>query len=311
MLVPKGWQTGGGIYRIDPTAGGGSGNAIDAKVDFTISSPDGKTMMRFLPDMNYFDMRYSPAGQMGMFPTGSNYNGMMVIPYLTAEAFITNVVIPYAHPGLENYTVKESRHSPELIELVQNEDRYIGIPFSYDAGITDITYNEKGDQYREVIVAVTQDFGQMGAGLWKNRHTFFVRAPEATFENMVPLFHEMIGSVRINMQWLIGEVQAQVRRGEVSAEVLRKMQQMDQEIHASHAQTNAQINKDMFLNLTGQEEYLNPYTNKVETGSNEWNYRWTNAGNEIIYTNDINYNPNQDQLLNRDDFKLTPVNQKK
>jgi hypothetical protein len=34
----------------------------------------------------------------------------------------------------------------------------------------------------------------------------------------------------------------------------------------------------MFLTLTEQEEYVNPYTNEVEVGSNQWKYRWVNEG---------------------------------
>lgn len=308
LLIPKGWTTTGGIYRINPTTGGGSGNTIDAKVDFTVMSDEsGKVMMRFLPDMNYFDMRYSPAGQMGMFPTGSNYNGMMVLPLQTADQFIQNVVIPYAHPNLENYNIAEKRQSPELIEYTMKEDAYIGIPFQYDAGVVEIVYRENGTEFREAIIAVTQDFGQIGAGLWKNRHTFYVRAPKNEFENWVPVFGVIINSLQINMQWLIGELQGQVKRGEISADVLRRLQQMDAEITQHQAETNAQINNDMFLNLTGQEEYVNPYTNKVETGSNQWNCRWVNKDDEIIYTNDINYNPNQDLILDRDDYKPTHI----
>jgi hypothetical protein len=171
----------------------------------------------------------------------------------------------------------------------------------------EITYTENGIAYREAIIAVTQDFGQLGAGLWKNRHTFFVRAPENEFENRVPVFSVIINSLQINMQWLIGELEGQVRRGEINAEVLRRLQQMDAEITQNQAQTNAQINNDMFLNLTGQEEYVNPYTKKIETGSNQWNYRWVNKDNEIIYTDDINYNPNQDLTLDRDDYKLSAI----
>ncbi len=46
-----------------------------------------------------------------------------------------------------------------------------------------------------------------------------------------------------------------------------------------------------------------PHT--IEMGSNQWNKRWVNSDGEVIYTDDVNYNPNVDQLLNRDDFKLT------
>jgi hypothetical protein len=306
LLIPQGWKTTGGIYRIDPTAGGGSGNAIDAKVDFSVMSDEsGEVMIRFLPDMNYFDMRYSPAGQMGLFPPGSNYNGMLVSPFQDAGNFIKNIVIPYIHPELGSYEEIDSRNSPELVEFTRKEDAYIGIPFTYDAGVVEVLYEENGVSFREAIIAVTQDFGQIGAGLWKNRHTFFVRAPKAHFEEYAPIFGEIINSLEINMNWLIGEIRGQVQRGETNAEVLRKLQQMDAEITQHQAQTNAQINNDMFLNLTGQEEYQNPYTNEIETGSNEWNYRWVNKDGEILYTDDIHFNPNTDQNLNRDDYKLS------
>jgi len=312
LLVPHNWITEGGIYRIDPTAGGGSGNAIDAKVDFSVKNDrNGDVMIRFLPDMNYFDMRYSPAGQMGMFSVGSNYNGMMVLPFQSADQFIKYIVFPYAHPQLTDFTVISTKNSPELINMVRKEDQYIGIHFEYDAGVVDIGYLENGKEYREIVIAVTQDFGQLGAGLWKNRHTFFVRAPKDVFENWTPVFHVIISSLQINMQWLIGEIRGQVERGAINAEVLQRLQQLDDEIQQSHSNTNAQINNEMFLNLTGQEEYVNPYTNKVETGSNEWNHRWVNQQNEVIYTNDVNYNPNQDQRIGSDDFKLTPINKRK
>ena len=39
------------------------------------------------------------------------------------------------------------------------------------------------------------------------------------------------------------------------------------------------------------EEYVNPLTEEVEVGSNEWNYRWVNDRGEAIYTDDQNFNP--------------------
>lgn len=308
LLIPQGWKTQGGIFRIDPNTGGGSGNAIEAKFDFAVmSNESGEAMLRWLPEMNYFDMRNSPAGQMGLFPTGSNYNGMRVIPLLNAAAFIQQVVIPYAHPQISELKFISSNPSQMIVQQVMKEDQFIGIPFQYDAAVVEINYLENGIKFREILLAVTQDFGQLGAGLWKNRHTFLVRAPEDSFEQYEPLFQVIIGSFEINMNWLIGEIQGQVYRNTVSAEVLRSLQQMDREITDNRMKTNAQINHDMFLTLNRQEEYINPFTNKVEVGSNEWNHRWVNPANEVIYTDDINYNPNKDQLINRSDFKLTPV----
>ena len=63
----------------------------------------------------------------------------------------------------------------------------------------------------------------------------------------------------------------------------------------------------MFLTLTSQEEYVNPYTKEIELGSNEWKNRWVSEGGDVIYSNDINYNPNLDNTTGRTDFKLSEV----
>lgn len=71
--------------------------------------------------------------------------------------------------------------------------------------------------------------------------------------------------------------------------------------------TNAEIHNDVFLTLTDQEEYVNPYSNEVEIGSNQWRHRWVNASGEVIYADRADYDPNVDLRLNRGDFRHTPV----
>lgn len=308
LLVPDQWIVEGGIYRIDPTTGGGSGNAMDAKLDISFKKDySGSVMMRWLPDMNYFDMSMSPAGQMGAFPTGSNYNGMMVIPKMDAQAFIRQVVIPYSHPYMPDYEVIESKSSDEIVEGIKRADAFIGMNCFYTASVTTISYTEAGVKYKERIIAATQDFGKLGTGLWKNRFTLYARAPFDQFDRWEPVFLEMIRSVQVNMQWLIGEVQGQVQRGAINAEVLRRLQRMDKEIQEGHQKTYAEINNDMFLTLMDREEYVNPYTNEVEVGTNQWRYRWENESGEVVYSNREAYDPNHDETLNRTDYKKSPV----
>jgi hypothetical protein len=272
--IPNNWIVEGGIFRIDPTAGGGSGNAIEAKLEMSIKKDQqGTVMMKWLPDMNYFDMSMSPAGQMGMFPTGSNYNGMMVLPKMSGLQFIQQVVIPYAHPQLSGYDIVEQTSSPEIVKAIKKADVYFNYPFIYDAGVITMNYIENDIQYHEKVIAVTMDFGELGAGLWKNRFTLYGRSPVNEFAMWEPVFREIISSVKINMKWLIGEVEGQVKRGEINIDVLRQLQQMDKEIQENTSKTYSEINNDMFLTLTEQEEYVNPYTKEVEVGSNQWKYR--------------------------------------
>ena len=138
-----------------------------------------------------------------------------------------------------------------------------------------------------------------------------MKAPKGRFKEFEPIFGEIINSVVINMNWLIGEIRGQVQRNQIHQDVLNTIQRIDQEIASHQRATNYEINNDMFLTLTDQEEYVNPYTNEVEVGSNQWQYRWVNQDNEIVYTNQEDYNPNHDDILNRNDFKLTPVRERK
>jgi hypothetical protein len=170
-----------------------------------------------------------------------------------------------------------------------------------------ISYEEDGINYKEKVISVTMDFGELGAGLWKNRFTLFGRAPHDEYEKWEPIFQEIIYSVKINMKWLIGEIEGQVKRGEINIEVLRKIQQLDQEIQQNTSKTYAEINNDTFLTLTEQEEYVNPYTKEVEIGSDQWRHRWVNESGDVVYSDLDDYDPNLDEILNRTDYKKTPI----
>ena len=75
------------------------------------------------------------------------------------------------------------------------------------------------------------------------------------------------------------------------------IQEIDRQIVESRQETNTEINKDMFLTLTGQEEFVNPYTNEVETGSSQWTNRWVNENGDVVYSNSNDYDPNQDAKM--------------
>lgn len=68
-LVPKGWTTEGGIFYLDPNQAGGYANAVGPKINFAMKKDAaGTVMIQWLPDYYYIDGRFSPAGQMGLFP---------------------------------------------------------------------------------------------------------------------------------------------------------------------------------------------------------------------------------------------------
>jgi hypothetical protein len=310
LLVPSGWVTEGGITRVNPLTAGGAGNAIEAKLDFTIKrDAQGTAMMRWLPSMRYADLRGSPAGDMGMFPPGSNYAGMTVMPLLDAATFLSRVALPYAHRGARNLQVVERKPMPGLAEQVRQSVAWLPISqgFRFDAAMLTVAYEENGRPYKEKIITAIHSWGQIAAGIWENKETMLVRAAPEELERLAPVLSVIQGSVEINPQWMIGEIRGQMERSKIAADTYRELARLDKEIVEHRRRTNAEINKDMFLTLTSQEEYVNPHTGKVETGSNQWKYRWVSPSGEEIYTDDENYNPGYDQVLQRTDFKRSRV----
>jgi len=310
LLVPEGWQLEGGIFRIDPTAQGGAAQSIAARCDLTVKKDRiGSVMMHWLPDMLYFDARNSPAGQMGLFPPGSNYNGMTVMPLLAAGDFMSQLVFPYLHPGAADVRVVEHKPLQDFARRYQQrlQVAFPDMSFSYDAAMLTVTYREEGVTYREMLFALVENWGQLGAGMWGNKETFVIRAPADQFDRWESLFSIMHTSVIFNPQWIAGEIQGQIKRGEIALNTQREVQRIEQEIVQHRQQTNAEIHNDMFLTLTDQEEFINPYTNQVETGSNQWQNRWINDNGDVIYTDSDDYDPNHDIELQLSGFKRSPV----
>ncbi|MBI4876637.1 MAG: hypothetical protein HY822_18535 [Acidobacteria bacterium] len=312
LLVPAGWQTEGGITRVNPTAAGGAANAIEAKLDFTLKrDAAGSAMMRWLPSMRYADLRGTPVGNTGMFPPGSNYAGMTVLPLADAASFLARIAFPYAHRGAQNVRVIEKKPMPGLAEQVRRSVAWLPVAqgFTFDAAMLTVTYEEGGRSYQEKLVTAIHNWGSIAAGMWENKETFLVRAAPAEFDQLAPILAVIQCSVKLNRQWVMGEMRGQMERGKIAGDTYRYMAQIDKEIVEGRQRTNAEINKNMFLTLTGQAEYLNPHTGKVEYGSNQWKHRWVSPSGEEIYCDDENYNPSYDRTLQRTDFKRTPPRQ--
>lgn len=311
MLVPKGWIIEGGIFRVDPSAAGGPAQSIEAKLDFAVKSDQmGRVMLRRFPDWYYADVRHMPAGQMGLFPLGSNYQGMTVAPVLSPAEFISRIVLPKVHPQAKGVQVIEQRNLPALVQKYQQRSASMVIPanFAFKAAVLTIRYEENGTTYKEKVMTLIEDRSVLAGGQWVNRETLFFRAPVDEFKQWESVFSLMMASVKINPQWLTGEIRGIMTRSGTMHEVQSHIQEIDRQILEHKQKTNAEIHNDMFLTLTGQEEYVNPYTKEVETGSSQLGrYRWETEAGDVFYTDQENYNPSRDGLINRTDWKRSPV----
>jgi hypothetical protein len=294
LTVPKGWLTRGGIVRVNPLTGGGAGNAIAAKVDFTVArDAAGSVAIRWLPDMNYFDSRMSPAGQMGLFPRGSNYNGMEVQPSVSAAQYLTGMVFPRLHPRARATRILQTDPMPAVQALCQKSP-LLKYGFKYDVAMVTVVYEENGVRYAERLFTVIEHMGQLGAGAWGNKSTIAARVPVGEAKAWEPVVRKIIDSVKIETKWLLGELRGQLQRGQTASDTMKAIAKIDREIVANRQKVNSAINKGMYLTLTGQDEYVNPHTGKAEIDADRAKYRWQDASGRTFDTDDPNYDPNRD-----------------
>jgi hypothetical protein len=306
LLIPKGWRTEGGVFYVDPNTAGGAANSTGPKVSFSVRRDDpGTVMLQWLPDYYYIDMRFSPAGQMGLFPPGSRYNGMVVAPCPQAKDFLLQIVFPQVRPRAQRLEVVAVKPMPGVAQQFAQAAPLPG--FQYDAAMVTVSYLENGVRLQEQMFTVIENMGQAGAGLWQNRQTVFARAPVDEFKGWAQVGSMIYYSVKINPQWLHAVIQATDQRNQTVLRTQKTVQQLDSEIVAHRQRINAEIRHDGYLTLTGQEDYTNPYTGETEIRPDGWKYHWQNASGEVIVSNNGNYDPNHDVYVNRTDFKRSAV----
>jgi len=318
VMVPRGWKTEGGTFHINPLETNGPGNSIDTKCDFTVKRDDAGTVyIRWLPTWNYADLS-SPQFAMtaGFFPPGSHYQGMPVRPLPGVFAFLQET-FPRLHPRATGVKVVEKHDMPELAAVYRRLNKPVndmmaplGLPpMGFSAGGIVLEYQEGGVRYREALLAALVD-NRGGAASWSNQHTLALRAPSAEAERWKPVLDIVRRSLRFNPQWVAAYARAQGERAQMARETMEYIQRIDQEILENRRKTHADIRHENYLFLTGQEEYVNPYTREVERDTSEFKHRWTNFNGDRIYSEDRDFDPNKVRELNNVEWKKTPVRER-
>lgn len=316
VLVPDGWQTDGGLFSVDPNQSGGSLNAVDTKCDFSVKrDPAGTVMARWAPSYNFVDFSRAAefANMAQLFPPGRVYNGALVKPMPSVEDYLMEG-FRQVRPQATEVRIVERIALPALAELAgrlsQSVDQGLAQlgkpPIAWQAGALIIDYSENGTRYREAAVTALGDL-RPAAGIWFNQFTFHMRAPAGEAETWKPTLDIVRQSLKFNPDWVAAYVRAAGDRGQAAAEVFRYLGRVDQEIFANRAAVQGRIDEENYLLLTGQERYVNPYTNEVEQDSADYRFRWTTAGGDRLYSNQYGFDPNRDEALRQFEWKLTPV----
>jgi hypothetical protein len=315
VLVPEGWRVEGGMFAVDPGQAGGALNSVDTKCDFSVKrDAAGTVMARWAPAYNFVDFSRSPefANAAALFPPGSRYNGALVRPMPDPDAFLRDF-FDRARPQASEVGGVERLPLPELADICTAMAKDVNAqlaalgkrPMTFAAGALVLDYAEGGTRYREAAATAICDF-RGAAGIWSNPFTFQMRAPAAEADSWKPVLDVVRQSLKINPEWLAAYQRASGQRGEAAAEIFRTLTRIDQEIYERRARNRAEIQRENYLVLTGQEEYVNPFTKEVERDSSDFKHRWTTAGGDRLYTDADPFDPNRDPDLGRVEWKRTP-----
>jgi len=309
ILVPKGWICEGGSFFVDGNQVNGWANSIETKFNYVVKKDQaGTVMLHWLPNYYYCDGRYSVTRQYGMMQDGTYYNGMMVMNRYPAQDFLLYIVFPQLRPQAADVEVVEVTPLPELAAKWK---RQAVLPnLNYDAVLVKVRYTENGAQYQEEMKSVIEDFGADGQGMWQNRETFLYRAPATQFKEWQGVCSAIYSSIHFDPQWVAAASRAASQRMRNARATQEYVNRVANEIVDNRRQVNAEIRHEDYLFLSGQNDYVNPYTNEVEQRPDGWKYHWQNGNGEIIMTNDDSYDPNRDQHIRRTDYKRSQVRQR-
>ncbi len=313
FLVPKGWVFKGGIFNVNPLTQNGPGNSMSPKCDLVVKKDEkGTVMIRFAPAWNYADLTYSPTG-FGLFRPGQYYQGMLVKALATPKQFLTEM-FQAARPQATQVTVIAEDSMREMVEAVYRANQQtnqqlqqMGLkPNRYDGLAILIEYTEGGQGFREVLRTVITD-SRTGAFMWTNEYTIQFRAPKNDFETWKPALDVIYNSIELNPQWIAAVTKAMDQRAKMALDTQRYINKVASEIVENRRRTHAEIRYENYLFISGQDEYVNPFTKKVELDTSAYRHRWMNNQGDILYTDENAYDPNQYEQRPNHEWKPTPV----
>lgn len=263
LLIPKGWTFEGGIRWLtrekDPRTLDRGDLMAPARTSFQVVSPDKRCALVAYPETFFSDLRSSPAGQMGLFPPGSNYMGTISCPMLDPAHYIAQYVIPTHRRDLQNARLVAAKDLPQLAALSEKEAavfcQFMGqsglANVSFKAGLVTVEYSRDGVAYREDFLAILTYLQMQGVSMWWPKSTVSARAPKEEYDSWAPCFLTMLASIRVNPRWFIAYKQMTDETWRGIQDVDAYCRKIDHEIWENKAKTNLQIHRDMYPVLTG------------------------------------------------------------
>jgi hypothetical protein len=238
---------------------------------------------------------------------------MLVKVLPTPKQFLTEM-FQTTRPQATQVTVIAEDPMREMVEAIYRSNQQInqqlqqmGLkPNRYEGLAMLVEYSEGGQRFREVLKTVITD-SRTGAFMWTNEQTIQFRAPASEFEAWKPALDVIYNSIELNPQWIAAVTKAMDQRAKMALETQRYINKVNNEILENRRRTHAEIRYENYLFLSGQDEYVNPFTKKVELDTSAYRHRWMNNQGDILYTDENSHNPNEYEKRPNHEWKQTPA----
>jgi hypothetical protein len=291
--VPRGWRVSGGLVRKAP---------VDVRSGVVASSPDNQVHLR-LGDVEIptFTTLTPMMAQLG-FREGSPYSpgygvNMIVMRYLPGEQFARYWVtsrVGQVCPGLE---IVGARSLPQTVQAMNAIMAQHGSPVmrqQLHAGDTAFRCRQNqapavGYLFVATLLTATGD----GGALWNvDQLQGYLSPPERAGQAQAILAH-MIGSVRLNPQWVRMQQNVTAATSRIVADTNAHIAKVISDSYWSRQASQDELSRKRSNQILGLEDARDPATGrelKVEGGSN---YYWIDHRGNIVGT-DIHNRPGLD-----------------
>jgi len=257
ILIPKGWKAEGGMIPS-----GASWNVVDLvenNIRFRVTSPDGKSFFGWYPRFYFQDPAVIAQTSMGILQkrAGEVINGVWLYPYMNIEQYVQHIVFG-------QFAANEFQ-SPRILGQAQSDpELQPWIP-------KNVSHHYAGYVNFECLINGTPMFGRIYTiiyniqnALWSTVGTWGLVAPKSRWSDDERIMEVCIRSFRLDPQWVARASAAQRQRGQQYNDVIRHMNQIDQDIQKNRAQTNSDIMHENYKVLTGQIETRDPESGNMK-----------------------------------------------
>ena len=304
VLVPKGWQTQGGIMRIDRSQIRTVVDGCGKKLYFSIYDPKTQASITYFPT----EMYGTTAGSFAQ--PGQVLNGMIQMPQvLTPSAYVQQIVFPQARQQATNVQWGQVKSLHGLADAWNRAFHAADpVPPQVVAESIEVAYDRNGTRFAELWTALVTSVTVQNTTIWMPDFTVAAGAPTAIVEEVAPVLKAVITSFRMNPAWMArtivnfdactkGVVATQEKIRAVDRQIakqLRKVQQqihdIDNEIVANRNKTRSVIQEHEHNTLMGQDKYEDTETGKRYIIDMGYERNFTD-GENIIQTNDWQFEP--------------------